>query len=809
MRVLAVVLLVTLLLTFVARGAGQSEDLGVITGTVSDPSSARVPGAALALQPRDGSAPLLARSGSDGGFRFQGVPQGEYLLSAEAAGFGAWLEPLRVGSRPGEPIEIVLPLPQVNTQLVVTASGTAQSIDEVSKSLSVVDGEEMESRAEYAWAEALRLSPGMRVQQNGGPGSFTKIKIRGLRNEDTALLIDGWRFRDAAAPQGDATGALGDLLLLDTSRFEVLRGSGSSLYGTNAIGGTINARTDPGGGPLHGQAAIEGGSLGLFLGRGSLAGGALGDRLRYSAGLAHLNVSSGIDGNDATRNSSGQGYLRYNLTPRAFLSASVLAGDSFLQLNSSPFAAPEDLLPHSGPVPGRPLPNDQLALLEAGLPFEWGDATYAPGPDDPDSQRSARFSSAAFTFSQRLTPSAGFRAGYHHALVRRSQPSGPGGAGYQPLFNSVDGAEGRIETIQAVGDTALGRANILSGGYEYERESYETRSRDENPDPAFRVDAAAAARQHSHTAFLQNQTRLLTDRLQFSLAGRAQSFSLSQPEFEGGAPAYQQLQLESPPNAYTADGSVSYFIPQTGTKIRAHAGNGYRSPSLYERFGSSFFFGFFSPFGDPHLRPERSLGLDGGIDQWLWNSRVRASVTYFYTRLQEIIVFDFSGAIDPSTDPYGRWGGYRNTGGGLARGVELSVQAALTKSLDVTASYTFTNSDQRTSTVRDGDFFQSFGISDHMVTCRAHQRLGRWDFTFDLFAASEYPFPFFTASGPRAFFMHGPVKADLAVGYFIPLGEGTGLKLFTRVENLLDRANYEDGFRTPGATASAGLKYVF
>ena len=67
--------------------------------------------------------------------------------------------------------------------------------------------------------------------------------------KDTAVLIDGLRFRDAAATQGDASGLLEDLIVTDVSRLEVLRGSGSSLYGSNAVGGVVNVVTDEGGGP--------------------------------------------------------------------------------------------------------------------------------------------------------------------------------------------------------------------------------------------------------------------------------------------------------------------------------------------------------------------------------------------------------------------------------------------------------------------------------------------------------------------------------------------------------------------------------
>jgi adenosylcobinamide-phosphate synthase len=72
------------------------------------------------------------------------------------------------------------------------------------------------------------------------------------------------------------------------------------------------------------------------------------------------------------------------------------------------------------------------------------------------------------------------------------------------------------------------------------------------------------------------------------------------------------------------------------------------------------------------LRPDRTSSIDGSIDQKLWNGRASLSATYFYRRLNEEIILDTSGAITPLTDPLGRSGGYRNTGGGLARGTEFS-----------------------------------------------------------------------------------------------------------------------------------------
>ena len=100
-------------------------------------------------------------------------------------------------------------------------------------------------------------------------------------------------MRDASATQADASGLIEDLLFTDANRVEVMRGAGSSLYGTNAIGGVINVITDQGGGRTRGSVLMEGGSLGTFRGRAQLSGGFATDRIDYSLGVAETDVTSG------------------------------------------------------------------------------------------------------------------------------------------------------------------------------------------------------------------------------------------------------------------------------------------------------------------------------------------------------------------------------------------------------------------------------------------------------------------------------------------------------------------------------------
>jgi len=221
----------------------------------------------------------------------------------------------------------------------VTASGTVQTTDEVSKAFTMVDRSTMDLRVNKSMGEALVDVPGLRVQQLGGPGSTTYFKFRGLRNADTAVLIDGLRLRDAAGTQADASGVLQDLVIADTSRIEVLRGTGSSLYGTDATGGVVNIVTDEGGGRTRGSVAVDGGSLGSVRGIARLAGGFRQDRIQYSLGVTHWNIMSGVNGDSPARNTSGQGQGTFRLSRISWISARIYSGDSFSFVRLTPRSA--------------------------------------------------------------------------------------------------------------------------------------------------------------------------------------------------------------------------------------------------------------------------------------------------------------------------------------------------------------------------------------------------------------------------------------------------------------------------------------
>jgi len=791
--------------------SARAQTAGAVSGRVLDPSGAAVTGASIRLFSTGSGARASSRSDADGSYRLSGIAAGSYLIEAEASD-AALTVSQRVEIR-GEEIrlDLALVVSGETTQVYVTASSTPVSVFEIAKASDIVDGAEIERRVEFSIPEAVRLVPGVRVKQRGGPGTFTTIQIRGLRNQDTSVLVDGLRFRDAAGTQADGTGFMQDMQTIETDRVEVVRGPSSSLYGSNAIGGVMNIVSSQGGGKTHGSLEGEGGGLGLFRGSARVGGG-LGadDRFVYSGGVTHLNVSGGANGTTPARNTSARGFARYSFTPAISLSGRGWGSDGFVALNDSPGVDDALLVNHpsAGAVPARGLADDELRKYARGESFNAGEATFIPAYNDPDSRRSASFFAGMLALRHELSPTASYRISYHGVDTNRNFGDGPAGRpSFDPGISTDDQFDGRIDTLQARFDSYVGAHNLVTAGYEFEREQQSLVNRDENLDPLTRINASTRAQQRSNSIFVQDQIRAADGRLQIGLSGRMQSFDLLTPSFTGGSNPYGGGQFESPKTAWTGDASLAYFFRESGTKIRGHVGNAYRSPSNFERFGGSFFFGSFSFWGDPGLQPERSIGIDGGIDQWLFDSKLRLSATYFYTRLQESITFDF-GVIDPTSDPWGRAGGYRNSKGGLARGVEISATAAPTSSLNLTGTYTYVDSRQRTPTVAAENFFKTLGVSNHVFTLTGTQRLGnRFDVTFDLFWAGDYPLTFF--SSPRLFRFPNTFKSDVVVSYTLPYADSKSIRFYAKVENFSNQRYYDDGFLAPKAWAVGGLQFGF
>lgn len=146
--------------------------------------------------------------------------------------------------------------------VVVTAAASPVELGSVTRTLTIITREEISALAVHSVADVLRLVPSVDVRARGERGSQTDFAVRGANFGQMLVLVDGIRLNDAQSGHHN-----GDIPVpLDAiERIEVLHGPGSSLFGADAFGGTINVITRRE--TERASGTIEVGSFGLVAGR--------------------------------------------------------------------------------------------------------------------------------------------------------------------------------------------------------------------------------------------------------------------------------------------------------------------------------------------------------------------------------------------------------------------------------------------------------------------------------------------------------------------------------------------------------------
>ncbi|MGB3797352.1 MAG: TonB-dependent receptor [Alteraurantiacibacter sp.] len=135
---------------------------------------------------------------------------------------------------------------QDDATITVTATGTRGEVTASGQAVTVIGVDEIEAVQGADLTRILERAPGVVISRNGGAGSVTAVRLRGSEAEQVLTVVDGVRVADPAAPSGGFD--FGNLLALDLAKLEILRGSNSTIWGSDAIGGVIVAstRTDSG-----------------------------------------------------------------------------------------------------------------------------------------------------------------------------------------------------------------------------------------------------------------------------------------------------------------------------------------------------------------------------------------------------------------------------------------------------------------------------------------------------------------------------------------------------------------------------------
>lgn len=753
---------------------------GALTGIVTDDNGAKVNGAQVVLTSSNG-VHLNTSTDQAGTFEFKNLRSGSYFVEVKTPGFSTFTSgEIRFVRGENKNVPVQLKIAAINASVVVTATGTAQRADEVSKVVSTIDAAEIEAKHELSLTEALRGTPGVRVQQQGSPGALTTLRLRGQRNFDTALLLDGLRVRDAGDINGSALSLMTDLSPVALDRVEVLRGAGSSIYGTHAIGGVVNMIPAVGSPGFHLNAGFDSGSLATYRERIEASGG--NELLGFNLGVNRVDVRNGIDGDDAYGNTGFAGRLQFNPTPSIMIAGNLYGNIANARVNDNPF-----------PLPAAFTSTQRFPDAVEGV-------TFRPDFNNPDQGRRNRLLTGSGRFSHIVTDTVSYSVAYQRVSSNRRNYNGPAVdprfASFVPFgdFEFLNINRGNIDTVDGRVNFSFSRSNLLTTGFEFERESLFQSSQ-----PSFTTFNNTTDRQRTFAVFGQDQLSLLDDRLRLSIGVRGQWYRIRSADRPG------ILQGQETESSITGDGSIAYFIRRSGTKLRAHVGNGFRAPSLFERFGEGTFGSAgVVRFGDPTLRAEQSISVDGGFDQRLANDKVLFGATYFYTRLQRVIAF--TGFADDPLD-LGRFSGFVNRPGGLSRGAETYFSTSPAKGMDLRASYTFTNSDRELAGLQP-----EYVIPEHLLGLTLTQRYRALLFSFDLNHTGSYLAPVFENNFPfrqADLRFDGYTKGDVFVSYERRQTERVTLVLFGGVENVFNERYFENGFLAPQAVGRGGVRVKF
>ncbi len=129
--------------------------------------------------------------------------------------------------------------------IVISPSKKTQSISTVGSTTAVFDESYIENNNDFFLGDVLGTNTtSYNFFQSGGHGTESAIQLRGLPKRYSTVYIDGVKMSDPSSVSNDYN--FNHILANQISRVEILKGNQSSVYGSGAIGGTINITTKKG-----------------------------------------------------------------------------------------------------------------------------------------------------------------------------------------------------------------------------------------------------------------------------------------------------------------------------------------------------------------------------------------------------------------------------------------------------------------------------------------------------------------------------------------------------------------------------------
>ncbi len=461
-------------------------------------------------------------------------------------------------------------------EIVVTASRSPIPKGEETATLTVVSGEEIEAQGAAELHEVVRNTPGLVVNRVGGPGEQTNLFMRAGESDHTLIMIDGHQInRDGGAFEWKNMANHG------VGRVEVMRGTGSALYGSDALVGAVNIITARPDGPAQLKATFEAGTYQTLRATLSASGG--GDDSYYTVSSAHF-AQKGykVDETDY-ENTTLWGSFGMGLGERGELRLTVRSEDS---------------------------------------EREWGSTAGAPATNTPDPNAENNRRAELFGIDIRRDMSESWKT--HLKLTRYDSA--------ETYANDPDADDDTFSRDDIQFDRTVvnwqNDVQLLRGpfggidaviGFEYDREGLKTKGDFVKPSWFADDHNSGSTTRASRAGYIQLREEL------WGWMRLQANYRHENHDTLGSEDSYR----------FAAAG----IFEETGTRVHLSGGRAFKEPSIFETDGLLTSSAFGTTTGNPDLDAEGCEGYDAGIEQTLLDGKLTIGSTYFNNRYTNYIVY--------------------------------------------------------------------------------------------------------------------------------------------------------------------------
>lgn len=517
----------------------------------------------------------------NGKYEFKGVPAGRYEIVAHLDRVPDSVKTVTIADS-DVTLDFQIQLSGVREEVTVTATGSEQSVSSSIQSVEVIGSIDLAKKSPVSLGESLDGELGI-AKRSFGPGTARPV-IRAFDGDRVLVLQDGNRIGGLGYESGDHAEPV-DVMTVE--RIEIVKGPATLLYGSNAIGGVVNA--------ISSHDSAHKGMNGFFTGLGSTNSGQLG----------------------------GSGGLEYGTDKWLFWASGGghRAGDYDTPLGKvrNSFSREANIATGFGYYPEQGFFNFNYTFNKRryGIPFD-------PAESDPE-----------IVFLNPRRNSFSFRGGFREQNFFLE--SGTFSAQYNRYQHSeIDAETGTPNT------TFNNNSFVYSGIFDQKKHGglsgrlgFWGQHRDF---AALGEEALAPPTKHNAFAVYGLET-LEIDRVSFQFGGRV--------ETNRYRPEVTTTRGVLPDRSFTGfSGAIGVRIPTwSGGAFVSNYSHSYRAPSLEELYNEGPHPGNLAfEIGDPTLRREVGDGLDFGVRHS--SKRFRVEANGFYYNIRDFVFLAPTGDVD-------------------------------------------------------------------------------------------------------------------------------------------------------------------